>query len=57
MGKCRCHHVPENGAFRKGAEYHYGFMIDAIYVTDDKGDNVDFDEITFLWYFEKIKDK
>lgn len=50
----RCHHVPREGNFKVGAEYEYSYIIDGIYVIDDNGDSIDFNDYTFLWYFTKL---
>lgn len=51
--KCICHHIPKDGNFKIGKEYSFQYGIDCICVTDDNGQQVFFDEITFLWYFTK----
>lgn len=50
----RCHHIPKEGNFKVGAEYEYSYIIDGIYVIDDNGDSIDFNDYTFLWYFTKL---
>ena len=50
----RCHNIPKEGNFRVGAEYEYSYIIDGIYVIDDNGDSIDFNDYTFLWYFTKL---
>ena len=50
----RCHHIPKEGNFKVGAEYEYSYIIDGIYVVDDNGDSIDFNDYTFLWYFTKL---
>ena len=50
----RCHNIPKEGNFRVGAEYEYSYIIDGIYVIDDNGDRIDFNDYTFLWYFTKL---
>ena len=54
MGKCICHHIPDEGYFQIGTEYEYSYGIDFISVIDDNGKRIYFDEFTFLWYFTKI---
>lgn len=43
----------KEGNFKVGAEYEYSYIIDGIYVIDDNGDSIDFNDYTFLWYFTK----
>lgn len=50
----RCHNIPKEGNFKVGAEYEYSYIIDGIYVIDDNGDRIDFNDYTFLWYFTKL---
>lgn len=50
----RCHNIPKEGNFRVGAEYEYSYIIDGIYVIDDNGDSINFNDYTFLWYFTKL---
>ncbi len=50
----RCHNIPKEGNFKVGAEYEYSYIIDGIYVIDDNGDSIDFNDYTFLWYFTKL---
>ena len=54
MRKCRCHHVPNEGNFKVGAEYEYSYIIDGIYIIDDNGDRFYFNDHAFLWYFTKL---
>lgn len=50
----RCHNIPKEGNFKVGAEYEYSYIIDGIYVIDDTGDSIYFNDYTFLWYFTKL---
>ena len=54
MNRCRCHHIPKESCFQIETEYEYTYVIDGVYVIDDNGYRVDFDEYTFLWYFTKL---
>ena len=57
MNYCRCHHIYHEGSFQIGKEYAWTFVIDGINVIDDNGNVISFDEISFLWYFTKLKNK
>lgn len=50
----RCHNIPKERNFKVGAEYEYSYIIDGIYVIDDTGDSIYFNDYTFLWYFTKL---
>lgn len=54
MFKCKCHNIPSEGKFIIGNEYDWSYVIDGIYVIDDVGEKVDFNDYTFLWYFPKL---
>ena len=53
MYKCKCHNIPNEGKFIIDKEYYWSYVIDAIYVIDDIGEKVYFNDFTFLWYFTK----
>ena len=53
MFKCKCHNIPSEGKFIIGNEYDWSYVIDAIYVIDEDGKEVFFNDYTFLWYFSK----
>ena len=57
MNLCKCHHVPPTGVFNKEKIYYWEYVIDAVAVTDENDNKVIFDEITFLWYFTKLKNE
>ena len=52
--RCKCFAVPDKGKFVAGKKYIYEYVIDVISVWDENGNKFDFDEIKFLWYFEKL---
>ena len=53
MGTCKCYDLPPEGKFVIGNIYHWGYVIDGIYVTDESNTDIYFDEIKFLWFFMK----
>lgn len=53
MYKCKCHNIPSEGKFTVGNIYDWSYVIDAIYVIDDDGEEVFFNDYTFLCYFSK----
>ena len=54
MEKCRCFCLPVEGKFKVGNMYAWSYIIDGIQITDESGREIFFDEINFLWFFQKI---
>lgn len=42
------------GKFVVGNTYTWSYIIDGIRVTDERNQEIYFDEIKFLWFFQKI---
>ena len=55
MYKCKCHNIPSEVKCTVGNIYDWSYVIDELYVIDDRGDNVFFNDFTFLWYFNKLE--
>ena len=54
MEKCKCYCLPMEGKFVVGNIYAWFYIIDGIQVTDESSKEIYFDEIKFLWFFQKI---
>ena len=54
MEKCKCYCLPMEGKFVVGNTYTWSYIIDGIRVTDERNQEIYFDEIKFLWFFQKI---
>ena len=54
MEKCKCYCLPMEGRFVVGNMYTWSYIIDGIQVTDESNQEIYFDEIKFLWFFQKI---
>ena len=50
---CICYELPEQGNFFLGKQYMWGYVIDGIIVKDEDDVKILFDEIKWLWYFQK----
>ena len=55
MYKCKCHNIPSEGKFTVGNEYDWSYVIDGIYVIDDVGEKVDFNDWTMKPLRHKYK--
>lgn len=53
MGCCACYKTPPHGTFIVGKVYTWGYIIDGVYVEDEKGDRVPFGEIEWMYFFIK----
>ena len=51
--KCTCYCLPPEGKFVIGKIYSWRYIIDGIAVTDENGKEIPFDDIKFLWFFQK----
>ena len=49
-----CYCLPMEGKFIVGNIYTWSYIIDGIQVTDESDQEIFFDEIKFLWFFQKI---
>ena len=53
MEKCKCYYLPMDGDFIIDNIYNWSYTIDGILVTDENNKEIYFDEIKFLWFFQK----
>lgn len=53
--KVMCFDLPSEGRFQLMKEYEAWWIIDAIVVKDDEGNEYSYEEHRFLWYFRWLK--
>lgn len=57
MGECICYCLPNEGNFIIGSRYRWEYIIDGVHVYDDDGNQMYYNDYTFMRYFKKEYDK